>query len=258
MTRRRVRSGARVALACLGVALSGCLTETGDLGRPRPSVWNDTIFPRAGLASAVLRGEPTALHFNYTDDEAELRDRAWRFIMPAQERSLFDRQVQEMARTRILPVAAQSVDLSEYFFALRSQTHRSPASRYRRLGEDATADRQLLPSFRGNALRVIRADGVRLAAGRASGLVPGSALSEAEARVAENVGIIVWVCERARYRLAGYRYALDNLIVEVPQEQAIPAERAIAALDGAIHAWCDGLDFGPAEPLRPKPISVRG
>jgi hypothetical protein len=258
MMLHRSRLSALAVLACLGAALSGCLTETGDLGRPRPSIWNDSILPRAGLASAALRGEPTALHFKYTDDESELRDRAWRFIMPAQERSLFDRQVQEMARTRILPVAVQSVDLSEYFFALRSETFHSPASRYRRLGEDATADRQLLPNFRGNALRVIRADGIRLAAGRASGLVPGSALNEAQARVAENVGIIVWVCERARYRLASYRYALDNLVVEMPQDQAIPAERAISALDGAIHAWCDGLDFGPAEPLRPKPISVRG
>jgi hypothetical protein len=258
MKRARARVGRWTALFVLGVALCGCLTENGDFGRPRPSAWNDSIFPRLGLASATLRGEPTAIHFKYTDDESELRDRAWRFIMPAHERSLFDRQVQEMARTRILPVASQSVDLSAYFFALRSEAFNSPASRYRRLGEDATADRQLLPRFRGNALRIIRADATRLATARASGLVPGSSLSEAEARVAENVGIIVWVCERARYRLAGYRYALDNLVVEMPQDQAIPAERAIAALDGAIHAWCDGLDFGPAEPLRPKPISVRG
>ena len=42
---------------------------------------------------------------------------------------------------------------------------------------------------------------------------------------------MAWVRERLRYRLANYRHALDNLVVELPSSEAVMAERAILALE---------------------------
>ena len=59
-------------------------------------------MPFAGLVAAEARGEAVSW-FMLTDDERTLRDRAWRFLMPAHEKAFFQRQLAELARTRILP-----------------------------------------------------------------------------------------------------------------------------------------------------------
>jgi hypothetical protein len=228
----RARSVLRFTISLLvpAIMLGGCLVPTGDFGRPRPSFWTDPGLTTAGLASATVRGERTALTFHFTDDENQLRDRAWRFVMPAHERSWFDRQVQELARTRIIPVSFQSVDISAYFESLRTGPFRSPASRYRRLAEDANADRLLIGPFRGNATRVASADAVRLRTAETSSMIAPPLAAEAHDRVAENVGLTQWVCERLRFRTLSYQHALDNLVVEMPAMEAIHAERALLAL----------------------------
>ncbi|MGL4974537.1 MAG: hypothetical protein ACRC56_04520 [Bosea sp. (in: a-proteobacteria)] len=215
-------------LACATLA-SGC-TETGDLGRPRPSVWNSTIYPTAGGWLATMRGEPSSW-FHETDDEVVLRNRAFRFISPAHERSWFDRQMSELARTRVLPVEAQSITISTYWTALRGGDFRSPASRYRRLAEDANADRMLIAPFRQITSRVVAADRVRLRTVEGSSWVPPQHHEPAVERVAENEGLVRWVRERLHFRILSYRFALDNLVVEMPASEAIIAERAIMALE---------------------------
>jgi hypothetical protein len=227
----------RLALITTGLLMAGCFTETGDLGRPRPSFLTDPVLTYAGLASATIRGERTALTFHFTDDENRIRDRAWRLIMPAHERSYFDRQVQELARTRVLPVSVQSTDISAYFQSLRSGPFRSPASRYRRLMDDANADMLLIAPFRATAIRVANADAVRLRTVEQSGMIAPSIAAEAHDRVAENVGLVAWVCERLRYRTLSYEHSLPNLVVEMPSNEAVPAERTIGALRTAVDAF---------------------
>ncbi|RYE82295.1 MAG: hypothetical protein EOP19_16535, partial [Hyphomicrobiales bacterium] len=79
-----------VAIAALsGPLLAGCST-TGDLGRPRPDILADKIAPAIGDWSARFRGEASSW-FHLTDDEEQLRARAWRLVLPAHERSHFDR-----------------------------------------------------------------------------------------------------------------------------------------------------------------------
>jgi hypothetical protein len=216
------------------LAASAC---TGDLGRPRPNLWSDTIAPQIGFWSATARGEQ-ASWFRMTDDEDQLRDRAWRFVMPAHERSFFERQVSDLAHSRILPVLAQSSQVSDYFRALTGGSYASQASRYARLAEDANADRLLLSPFRGNAMRVVAADRVRMRAVEGSPLVPPEKVDPAFARVVENEGLVLWVCERVNFRIESYRYALANLVVEMPSREAIRAERAIMALEAEAGPLC--------------------
>lgn len=222
------------------IALAVALTSsscTGDLGRPRPNLWSDTIAPQIGFWSATARGEQ-ASWFRMTDDEDQLRARAWRFVMPAHERSIFERQVSELAHSRILPVLAQSGQVSDYFRALTGGFYASQASRYARLAEDADADRLLLSPFRSNAMRVVAADRVRMRAVEGSPLVPPEKADPAFARVVENEGLVLWVCERVNFRIESYRYALANLVVEMPSREAVRAERAIMALEAEAGPLC--------------------
>ncbi|MGO4403104.1 hypothetical protein AB4Z10_02440 [Bosea sp. RAF48] len=226
--RRRSRSVAALALSS-GLALSACSATDGDLGRPRPTVWSQLIAPEAGFLSAAGRGE-AASYFRLTDDEEQLRDRAWRFVMPGSPHSVFQGEISNFAHSRILPVAAQSNDVSDYFRGLTSMSFASQVSRYNRLAEDANADRLLVGPFRANAMRVVTMDRVRMRAAEASpDVIPGKQ-EPAMARVIENEGLIYWVCERLDFRIRSYRYALTNLVVEMPSREAVRAERAIMAL----------------------------
>lgn len=228
------RAAPRVGALALGLAAAAC---TGDFGRPRPDIWSDAIAPAIGSWSAALRGEAVS-SFRFTDDEDQLRDRAWRLVMPAHERNLFERQVSDLAHARILPVGAQSASVSDYKRALTSGFYASQASRYARLAGDAGSDRVLLAGFAGNASRVVAADRVRLRALEGSPLVAPGREGPAIARVVENEGLILWVCERAAFRIASYRFALANLVVETPSREAVAAERAIMALEAEAGPLC--------------------
>lgn len=229
--RRVRRPSATIVVLALSAALtlSACTATEGDLGRPRPTVWSQLIAPESGFLAAAGRGE-AASYFRLTDDEEQLRDRAWRFVMPGHERSTFQGEVSNLAHMRILPVAAQSTDVSDYFRALTSMSFASQASRYNRLAEDVNADRLLVGPFRANAMRVVTMDRVRMRTAEASPEVPPGKQEPAMARVVENEGLIFWVCERLDFRIRSYRYALTNLVVEMPSREAVRAERAIMAL----------------------------
>jgi len=219
------------------VSVSACTATTGDLGRPRPTIWTQLIAPEAGYWSATFRGED-ASYFRLTDDEEQMRDRAWRFVMPASPNSVFQGEVSNLAHTRILPVAAQSTDVSDYFRGLTSISFASQASRYNRLAEDANADRLLIGPFRANAGRVVNMDRVRMRTVEASPDVPADKQEPAMARVVENEGLVFWVCERVDFRIRSYRYALANLVVEMPSREAVKAERAIMALEMEARPLC--------------------
>lgn len=257
-----VRLASLSLIVLVGMALSAC---TGDFGRPRANLWNDTILPQAGFWAATGRGE-AASPFRMTDDEEQMRDRAWRFVMPAHQRNIFEREVSTLVYARVLPVGAQSQAVSDYHRALTGGSYASQASRYARLAEDANADRLLVGPFRANATRVVAADRVRLRTVDGSPLVPPDKRDPAFARVVENEGLILWVCERVGFRIESYRYALANLVVETPSREAIRAERSIMALETEAGPTCKlpliGVFGGAATPPPPpedqRPVVYKG
>jgi hypothetical protein len=233
------RIGSATALLALAT-LGGC-TENGDFGRPRASVWNDTILPFAGgYTAGLVRGEPVST-FMHTDDEAELRDRAWHFITPAHDKLYFHRQLAELVRTRIAPVQWRPVERAAYHRALMHRTYvqmalderiASPASRYRRLAEDAWADAELILPFAAIAARVLASDRIRLKALQFVRDLDEGQIRDAAARVAENRCLVAWVRQETMDRADAYAYALERLVVEAPQGESSAAERAVAHLEG--------------------------
>lgn len=216
------------AVVLVTSVLAGCVM-TGDLGRPRPSFWNDVVLPTTGSLAARTRGEPVSLYV-FTDDEEELRDRAWRFIMPAHERSLVERSVVELVRTRVLPVVMMPHYKPSYYDALMGEAFRSPASRYHRIADDVSADARLIGPFAIVAKRVMAADRVRLRSlAFVQDLAEGDAY-DAAARVAENRCLIAWVRRETVQRIESYRYALEHLLIEAPQTESVVTERSLRKL----------------------------
>lgn len=227
-----------MALACAGWAAAlGACAETGDLGRPRNSFWNNTVYPLTGYATAHLPREQIS-RFHLTDDETRLRDRAYLFSAPEHEKMGF--------------FEGRTDDVTAYYRALTTQWYASQVSRYRRLGDDAEADRGLIMPIRILAGRVVAADDVRLRTAALSPRVADEPRREAEIRAAENREVVEQVRRRLRFRVAAYRHALDNLVVEVPSREAISAERAVIALEAEIVL----LDRIPTLPLACEPCDT--
>ncbi len=219
--------------------------QTGDFGRPKASLWNELVLPAGGSFAARLRNEPVS-RYVFTDDEEELRDRAWRFLTPAHERSWFERMLADLVRTRILPADLYPVDRIAYHRALMGGSFRSPASRYRHVADDAHADLKLIGPFAARASRVLAADAVRLRSLAHVRSLDEEQAYNAVARVAENRCLIAWVRDETFGRLVAYRYALEHLIIEAPQGQAVDAERMLASLE-THRRILDGL-VGPPLP----------
>lgn len=217
----------RVIALCATLALAGCV-ETGDFGRVKPSVWNDAVGITGSLA-ARARQEPVSSNL-LTDDEQELRDRAWRYLVPARSRPWLDRLLAELVATRILPADMIEPDRTAYFRGLLARAGRSPVSSYRQLSEDASADLRLLPGFAAVAARVLAADRLRVVTlGHAEGVTVGER-RDAWARVVENRCLVAWVTSASGFRYGAYRYALDHLFIEAPGIDAVPTERTIRRL----------------------------
>ncbi|GBU17420.1 MULTISPECIES: hypothetical protein [Methylobacterium] len=221
---------ARSALPLAGLALLGACAQQGDFGRPAPSAWNGLI-ETTGTLSARTRGEPASL-FPLTDDEIALRDRAWRFLMPASTRDVFLDALANLTRARVLPPGWRWPDVADYHESLLGGPFASAVSRYRRLGDDATADARLIPPFAATAAKVAEADGLRLRSLPFVRTLSDDDVREAAMRVAENRCLVAWVRLSVAERIEGYRYAAEHLLIEVPGPEAVAAERSVTALSG--------------------------
>jgi hypothetical protein len=225
---------ARVAGAtCAVVILSACGggDRAGDFGRRGDSILTGEIMPRAGLVASWWRGEPTSL-YPFTDDERELRDRAWRFLMPAYDKANLQQRWAELSTTRILPPMPHS-GRNHYHLLLMADEYRSVASRYRKIESDIEADRQLMMPFTQIAARVCEADRVRIRSLKQVREMSDIQREQAVARVAENRMLVDWVRRDMREKAEAYRYAMEHLTIEAPMREGIRADQAIIALESA-------------------------
>jgi hypothetical protein len=247
-----------LAVAALAL-LAACGRPTGDFGRAKPSVVHDLVLPQAGgLVAKYGRHEPVS-DFNYTDDERELRDRAWAFVRAPHVRDWWLDTLVEGERTRILPALEgegaptpeiagmfgeyglplldPAYDPSRYYAYLRSDRYRSSEARWTKVGEDILGDALLVPPYCAVAARVRRADVERLAALNRQPGIDLNTVDQAYARVSENEATNAWVWRALRYRLTSYRTAIDALEIETPSEKLWETNRTFGLLAGT---RCEG------------------
>ncbi|WP_208976975.1 hypothetical protein [Stappia sp. ES.058] len=243
---RRRRAFLRFAgLALVALALAACQRPTGDFGRASPSVIHDKILPMAGDELAAERGEPVS-KFNLTDDEQELRDRAWTLIRPPSSQDWIEGTRTELIRTRIIPEIGGKADPDRYYAYLRSDRYASSEVRYDRVAADATADAALVEPFCRVVMRVDAADQERLRALGRRDVSSEEELAGAQARVWENRRHIDWAYQALRHRLTAYRQAIDSLEIETPSSDRVwdanVAWKRLAAEIVRLHKGCDTVN----------------
>lgn len=214
------------AIACLSAPLIACGYTTGDFGRPQAQYTNSSYWPLLSQAAKTWREEPQSFG-GTTDDERELRNRSWHFLMPQFPQNRFDELMAQMRVDGILPPVTGTVKDIYINMLLSADPFKSLASRYQRLAEDIEADRLLVADFKQIYARVVEGDRIR----RRS-LAYVHDLTEAErldtlARIDENIALERWVHRDICYRIEMYIYALERLVLMGPMREAIYAERGI-------------------------------
>jgi hypothetical protein len=215
-----------------GMLLAACANpQTGDFGRRADNVVTNGLLPRTGTVASWWRGDPVSL-YPFTDDEIEMRDRAWRFLMPAHEKANLQMALAELSYTRILPPIPHS-GRNHYHLLLMTEDYQSVASRYEKLGSDVEADRQLMIPFSQITARVCYADRMRIERLNSVKDLTPTQRQQAVARVVENRMLVEWVRRDIRQKATAYRYALEHMSIEAPMRQSIHAEQALIALESA-------------------------
>jgi hypothetical protein len=113
---------------------------------------------------------------------------------------------------------------------LIDEPHRSDASRYSQLIDDVRDDITRFEPFYTTAARVLELDRKRNASlPHVSQLSPRER-ADAVARMEENTLIVQWVQQCQERRLSSYRWALERLVVQGPDNMAAEADRLINEL----------------------------
>ena len=144
-------------------------------------------------------------------------------------------------------------DRTAYGRTLIDEPHRSHASRYAQLIEDVRDDITRFEPFFATAIRVIDLDKKRNASlAHVSELSPRER-ADAVARMQENTLIVQWVQQCLERRVSSYRWALERLVLQAPDNMAADADRLI----GELAAQTANPPVA-ARPVIEQPLTTRG
>lgn len=227
----------------LALLLSACMTR-GDFGRPTRGFAEDRLLPGIGKVAAITREEPVSL-IEETDDEKELRRRAWHFLMPIEKGWLAD--AAGVAKIdRILPPEVLTGDETAYYRSVRGLPHASTEAFMARLIQDMSADAELLSPFWVVGDQVESVDRQRLAAMHTFDPTENEA-NFIKSRVAENRLVMAQVKRAVTERVAAYVYAAKRFSVEAPSPRIGEVRLALLKLQDA--AGIIGPNMAPGQPV---------
>src|SRR4051812_20518747 len=227
-TRFRLPSAIPVAISLLLAAmLGGC--AGGDFGRTRENARSDDMHRWLGVEATGSVGVP-ASQYQLTDKERLLRDLAYPLIEPPHSRPAWKTVFGDYQALPAPWRQAPPFDRTAYGRLLIDEPHRSHSSRYNQLIEDVRDDISRFDPFFGNAVQVIDLDRKRSASiNLVSDLSPREH-ADAIARMQENTLIVQWVQLCLEQRISSYRWALERLVVQAPDNIAADADRLIGEL----------------------------
>lgn len=216
-------------VVCVAMLAACAARPVGDLGRPERGVLHDRVMPALGSSMARQRGEPVS-RFNQTDQEREMHERTWRFLVAAHARDwMFDSAV-ELQRTRIGRPQDYTFTPERYYRWLRQAQYQSSTTRYATVGRHIAADLDTLPKTFAAICAVLEVDRQRQAALSALPGIEAGVAAEVAVRRTENQWHIDWFVRALRYRHDSYAYALDHLLVETPHEQSMAVDESLRRL----------------------------
>jgi hypothetical protein len=227
-TRLRVPvSAPALTLFLLGLTLGGC--SGGDFGRTRQDFVNDDMHRWMGGEATGSVGLQ-ASQFQLTDGERQLRDLAYPLIEPPHSRPAWKSVFGDYAALPSPWRQKPAFDRTTYGRQLIDEPHRSHSSRYAQLIDDVRDDITRFEPFFATAVRVLDLDRKRNASlAHVSQLSPRER-ADAVARMEENTLIVQWVQQCLERRISSYRWALERLVIQAPDNMAADADRLIGEL----------------------------
>ncbi len=229
-----------VLALCCALALPGSPTlarQLGDFGRVQAGVLNDEIIPGFEKIWKQLNRRP-ASDFNWTDQEAEMHARVWRFLVAPQSRDWAFEYAAEIKPARAGEQRKRYED--RYYAWLRAERHASSRVRYATMSEHIGADLGTLEATFRAICAVGEVDRQRaVAAASVEGLEREVLRDQAE-REAENEAHVDHFVRALAYRYEAYSYALDHLLVETPHEGAVAVDGRLSELA----TWVDRAEAG--------------
>jgi hypothetical protein len=144
-------------------------------------------------------------------------------------------------------------DRTAYGRSLIDEPHRSHTSRYSQLIDDVRDDITRFEPFFASAVRVIDLDRKRNAAMAYISELSPRERADAVARMQENGLIVQWVQQCLERRVSSYRWALERLVLQAPDNMAADADRLI----GELAAQTANPPVA-AQPVVGAALSVRG
>lgn len=227
----RVRLSGAFAAAALASTLAACVSATGDFGRAAPDEARHAYFyqdrnrtltaaEEAALEPFVEFGLIEDARLILTDEEREMQNRVWRFIVAPHARQwMFDRDFRPQFQ-QVHLLMTEDFEPQDYFDYLKRQDYRSSTVRFRTVADHIEADISTLPATFEAICAVEDLDDRRRIA--IAEIAPGDADFAARLRVreGENRDFIDWFVRGLQARDEAYALALDNLLIESPHAEA--------------------------------------
>jgi len=241
------------SLLLTGSAMLGACSG-GDFGRTREDFLNDDMHRWIGAEATSSVGVRPS-QFQLTDNERQLRDLAYPLIEPPHSRPAWKSVFGDF---KPMPSpwrqGAPGFDRTMYGRMLIDEPHRSHSSRYAQLIEDVRDDITRFELFYGTAVRVVDLDRKRDASmSHISELSPRER-ADAVARMQENSLIVQWVQQSLERRVSSYRWALERLVLQAPDNMAADADRLI----GELAAQTANPPVAAQPPVIGRPLTTRG
>lgn len=201
--------------------------EIGDFGRVKPGVLNDEIIPQTDRLMRRLGNQPVS-NFNITDQEREMHDRVYRFLIARHYVSWAFDYEQVVAVAGAFSKRPGKDDL--YYRWLTNERYASSRVRYSTMADDVGADLLTLPTTFAAICAVIEIDRQRAVAAAELGSIEPPMLAQMQTRKAENDLHVGRFIAALGYRYASYSYALDQFLVETPHGEAIEVDERLSRL----------------------------
>jgi hypothetical protein len=245
-----IRPSSPVLLLLVGTTLGAC--SGGDFGRARDDVRNDDMHRWIGAeATSSIGLKPS--QFQLTDGERQLRDLAYPLIEPPHSRPAWRTVFGDYQPIASPWRQAAPFDRTAYGRALIDEPHRSHSSRYSQLIDDLRDDITRFELFYASAIPVLDLDRKRNATlTHISGLSPRER-ADALARMQENSLVVQWVQQCLERRVSSYRWGLERLVLQAPDNLAADADRLISEL-----AAQTANPPIAARPVIERPLTTRG
>lgn len=201
--------------------------QLGDFGRLKPGFVNDELVPLLDRNRRGMNGRPLD-GFNLTDEETEMRDRVWRFLVAPHAKDWAWPYSAEIRPAKAGGASAEQV--GKYYRWLTSQRYASSRVRYNTIADHVTADIGTLPATFRSICAVLEVDRQRAVAVAEIDYIEPETVARQQQRGRENGAFIDRFVLALSFRYDSYQYALDHFLVETPHREAVKVDTALSEL----------------------------